>query len=211
MSPVRVAIVDDHYVVLDGLTLIIDNTPGLVSVGHASTREEAFQLVDASVPDVVVLDISLGDADGITLTRDLLAQHPALQVVILSMHADAETVRQALLAGARGYVVKGARVNDLLDAIAAVMRGDNYLHSAVTAAIIDDSIHWQRHGSQLSPREREILVLLASGQTPSQIGRTVGISVLTVRRHLANLAAKLDVHGLDSLRRYAESHGLGRD
>ena len=127
------------------------------------------------------------------------------------MHADAETVRQALLAGARGYVVKGARVNDLLDAIAAVMRGDNYLHSAVTAAIIDDSIQWQRHGSQLSPREREILVLLASGQTPAQIGRTVGISVLTVRRHLANLAAKLDVHGLDSLRRYAESHGLGRD
>jgi DNA-binding NarL/FixJ family response regulator len=210
-GPIRVGLVDDHSVVVDGLQLIIDNTPGLSVVGVAATPDQAFELVERGHPHILVLDISLGSADGITLMRDLLARHPAVRIVILSMHGDAETVRQALLAGAHGYVVKGARGDELLEAIAAVARGDRYLHSSVASAIIDDSIQWQRHGGALSPREREILALLAAGRTPGQIGGTLGISVATVRRHLANLATKLDLHGMPALRRYAVTNGLRRD
>jgi DNA-binding NarL/FixJ family response regulator len=108
-------------------------------------------------------------------------------------------------------VVKGARAAELFAAIRAVLRNERYLHSAVTAAIIDDSIHWQRSGGVLTPREREILGLLAAGRNPAQIARQIGISVFTVRRHVANLTGKLNVHGVSELRRYAETHGMGRE
>jgi two-component system NarL family response regulator len=126
------------------------------------------------------------------------------------MDRGSETVRQAMVAGAQGYVVKGARSNDLLEAIQAVWRGERYLHSSVTGAIVDDSIRFNRAGSQLSVREREILSLLASGHPPSEVSRMLGISVHTVRRHVANLSDKLGLHGMTALTRYAVEHGLIR-
>ena len=127
------------------------------------------------------------------------------------MDRGSETVRQALVAGASGYLVKGATSSELVEAIRAVGRGDRYLHSSVTAVVIDDSVRWTQTGSDLSLREREILSLLAGGRSPAEIGRTLGISVHTVRRHIANLSAKLDLHGRAALMRYAIRHGLVRD
>jgi DNA-binding NarL/FixJ family response regulator len=161
-------------------------------------------------PDVLVLDITLPDGDSLPLLRELSVQHPAVRIVVLTMHSDAETVRQALAAGASGYLVKGAHSVELFTAISAVARGERYLHSSVTGAIVDDSIRWL-HTGRMSAREREILVLLASGHPPAEIGRTLAISVHTVRRHIANLSEKLGLRGTNALTRYAIRHGLVRD
>jgi DNA-binding NarL/FixJ family response regulator len=159
---------------------------------------------------VVILDITLGDTDGIPLIAAVRAAQPRASVLVLSMHRDPETVRQALLGGAVGYLVKGAYASELLASIRAVARGERYLHSSVTDTVIDDSIRWIRAGSELTAREREVLSLFASGMSATAIGRSLGISANTVRRHLANLAAKLNLKGRPALTRYANQHGVVR-
>ena len=133
-----------------------------------------------------------------------------LRIVVLTMHSDPETVRQALAAGATGYLVKGAQSSELLEAIRAVTRGERYLHSSVTGAIVDDSMRWLQSGP-MSVREREVLTLLASGHAPAEIARRLNISVHTVRRHVANLSEKLGLRGTNALTRYAIRHGLIRN
>jgi two-component system NarL family response regulator len=144
------------------------------------------------------------------LLRGLRSRLPNLRIVVLTMHSDPETVRQALAAGAAGYLVKGAQSRELVDAIRAVARGDRYLHSSITATVVDDSIRWFETGA-MSAREREVLSLLASGQSPAQIATSLDISVHTVRRHLANVSDKLGVRGMNALTRYAIRNGLARD
>ena len=209
-GPVRIGLVDDHHLVREGLRLVLAGVDGLEVVGEASTHEEAFELVDRTRPDLLLLDLTFPEGDGLPLLGALKSLHPELRIVVLTMDRGSETVRQALVAGAQGYVVKGARTNDLLDAIAAVSNGERYLHSSVTAAIVDDSIRLNRSGAQLSIREREILTLLASGHSTSEVGAMLGISVHTVRRHVANLSDKLGIRGRGGLVRYAVEHGLIR-
>jgi DNA-binding NarL/FixJ family response regulator len=206
---IQLGIVEDHHLVREGLRLVLSTQPDLEVVGEASDAAEAFQLLEQEVLHVVLLDLTLGDVDGIQLLRSMLERRPDLKVVVVTMHRDAETVRQALLAGARGYVVKGAHSSELFEAIRAVMRGERYLHSSVTSPVVDDSVRWFQAGP-ISPREREILSLLAAGHSAADIGRSIGISIHTVRRHIANLTGKLDVHGTPALVRYAERHGLVR-
>jgi two-component system response regulator NreC len=207
---IRVGLVDDHAMVREGLRLLLGTHPDLQVIGDAATIEAAFELIDTTEMDVLVVDVTLGDADGIRLIRDARARRHNLFIVALTMHRDAETVRQALLAGAAGYVVKGATSEVLVDAIRAVARGERYLHSAVASAIINDSMQWLRSETQLSAREREILSLLAGGRTSRAIALALGISVHTVHRHLANLSAKLSVHGRAGLVRYAVENQLIR-
>ena len=126
------------------------------------------------------------------------------------MFHDAETLRQCLLAGAAGYIVKGASSADLISAIRAISRGEQYVHSSVVGLVVEDSLRWLRDGTQLSRREREVLSLLGGGRTPARIGETLGISVHTVRHHLTNTAAKVGVRGIHGLARYAREHGLAR-
>src|SRR6476661_8942950 len=147
--PIRVALVDDHTVVREGLSLVIASTSEFLVVGEAADVPEAYELVERTRPDVVLLDLTLGQVDGLPVLRGLMARHPWLHVVILTMHEDAETVRQSLLAGAQGYVVKGAQAAELFAAIRAVTKSQRYIHSSVAEAIVDDSIHWQRSGGGL--------------------------------------------------------------
>lgn len=209
-SPIRVALVDDHHLVREGLRLVLRADGRFEVVGEGSTRDSAFDIVTAEQPDVLVLDLTFPDGDALPLIRDLRTRAPQLGIVVLTMHADPESVRQALAAGASGYLIKGAQSQELFAAIEAVHRGERYLHSSVTGAIVDDSIRWLQTG-QLSVREREILTLLASGQPPAAIARTLAISVHTVRRHIANVSVKLGLHGTNALTRYAIRHGLIRD
>ncbi len=206
----RIGIIEDHALVREGLRLVLEGAPGLLVVGEAGSAASAFDLL-AAEPDVLLVDITLPDVDGIALIRALVARRPDTQVIALTMHRDAETVRQALLAGARGYVVKGARSVELIEAIRAVARGERYLHPSVTGIIVDDSIRWLQSGGTLSAREREVLSLLAAGNTSTSVARLLGISPHTVRRHAANLSAKLKVRGIAGLTRYATQHGLVRD
>jgi DNA-binding NarL/FixJ family response regulator len=209
-GPIRVALVDDHHVVRHGLRLVLTGSPGFEVVGEAATAAAALELVDATRPDVLLLDLTLADEDGIRLLRLVRSRFPEVGIVVLTMHRDSETVRQALAAGAAGYLVKGAEASDLFEAIRAVSRGERYLHSSVTGAIVEDSIRWLKAGSGLSAREREILGLVASGRSPTEVAWRLGISIHTVRRHIANLSDKLGIRGVNALTRYAIENGLIR-
>jgi len=207
---VTVGLVDDHHLIREGLRLLLSQQDDVDVVGEASTREEALALVRDQLPDIVILDITLGEADGIPLIPALRAVAPETAVLVLSMHRDAETVRQALVSGAAGYLIKGAFASELVASVRAVARGERYLHSSVTDAVINDSVHWIRSGSDLTAREREVLSLFAAGLSARAIGRSLGISQNTVRRHLANLAAKLQLKGRPALTQYATEHGIVR-
>jgi two-component system response regulator NreC len=208
MSGTTVAIVDDHGLVREGIRVLLEREPGLEVVGEASGPAEAFALADRARPDVALIDLTLGDSDGIALIRGLGVRYPETRTIAVTMHRDGETVREALLAGAAGYVVKGASRAELVAAIQAVARGDRFVHPAIAGIVVGDSIRWLRQGDRLSPREREVLRLVAGGRTASDVGQVLGISAHTVRRHVSNLSAKLGVAGRAGLTRYALEHGF---
>ena len=208
-DPVRVVVVDDHDVVREGLVLVLSREEGISVVAEAGDAQSCFAAVADQRPDVVILDLTLGDSDGIPLLRELAARNESA-ILVLTMHQDRETVRQALLAGAAGFVVKGARSSELVDAVRAVAQGDRYVHSSVAGIVVEDSVRWLRERNDLSEREREILGLVAAGLTAQMVAERLGISVHTVRRHVANISAKLGTRGLPALVRYALEHDLVR-
>jgi DNA-binding NarL/FixJ family response regulator len=210
LATITVGLVDDHHLVREGLRLVLDAHEGIDVVGEASSQAEAFELLERVVPDVLVLDMTFPDGDGLPLLHELAARHPEMRIVILTMHRDAETVRQAMAAGAAGYVVKGARSSELVQAIEAVHRHERYLHSSVTEAVVEASIAWMREGSPLTVREREILSLFGSGLSIKDISHVTGISQFTVRNHLAKVSEKVGLKGSQALVRYAIEHGLVR-
>jgi DNA-binding NarL/FixJ family response regulator len=206
---IRVALVDDHHLIREGLRLVLQGEDGLEIVGEAADHASAIELVATQRPHVLVLDLTFPEGDAMPLLRALRTRHPELRILVLTMHSDPETVRQALAAGAAGFMIKGAQSRELVEAIRAVARGDRYLHSSVTNAVVEDSLRWLEAGT-MSAREREVLSLLASGQSAAQIGKSLDISVHTVRRHLANVSSKLGIRGMNALTRYAIRNGLAR-
>lgn len=206
-GPIRVALADDHHLIREGLRLVLQGVDDFAIVGEAADHAAALEMVGRTRPDILVLDLTFPEGDALPLLRTLRDRHPELRIVVLTMHGDAETVRQALAAGAAGYLVKGAQSMELIEAIRAVVRGDRYLHSSVTASIVDDSMRWYETGA-ISPREREVLRRLASGQPPAQIAASLDISIHTVRRHIANVSEKLGIHGTSGLIRYAIRNGI---
>jgi len=210
VTPIRTILVDDHAVVREGLRLVLGQHADISVVGEAADESEAIELAERVRPDVVIMDIALGPRDGVAGIEAIIARVPQVRVLVLTMFHDAETLRQCLLAGAAGFVVKGANSSDLVEAIRAISRGERYIHSSVVGLVVDDSLRWLRDGAGLSRREREVLSLLGGGRTPARIGEALGISVHTVRRHLTNTAAKVGVRGSLGLASYARDHGLAR-
>jgi DNA-binding NarL/FixJ family response regulator len=160
-----------------------------------------------SAPDVMLVDITLDGADGIGLMQQLTDRYPHIRLLALTMHQHEETVRQTFLAGAAGFVVKGAASAELLRAIRAVANHQHYVHPVVASTVVFDSLRWLRQADRLSQREIEILRHVTAGRTAAETGEALGISAHTVRRHIANMAAKVGVHGRVGLTRYAvENH-----
>ncbi|MBA3687399.1 MAG: response regulator transcription factor [Chloroflexi bacterium] len=211
MEPIRVGIVDDHALVRDGLRLILEREPDIEVVGDAADEAGALALAASGRPHVMVVDLTLGGSDGIALLRDLTSRHPRIRLVTVTMHEHEETVRQAFLAGAAGYVVKGAPSADVITAVRAVARNQHYVHPVVASVVVVDSLRWLRQADRLTAREIEVLRLLTAGRSAAETGRALGISAHTVRRHIANVTDKAGVRGRVALARYALDHHLVQD
>lgn len=207
-SKLTVGLVEDHALFREGLMMVLEVENDIEVVGDAEGVPDAFEMVERCHPDVLLLDLSLGDANGMSLLRALADRHPATRVLVVSMHRHPETVRQAFMAGAAGYIIKSARATELVDAIRAVARGDQYVHSTVVAAVIQDSVRWQRSGQTVTAREREILAMVGAGKHAPDIAQQLSISEHTVRRHISNLAEKLGMRGISGLREYAAQQAI---
>lgn len=211
MTSIRVGIVDDHALVRDGLRLILKAEADIDVVGEASDAAGALVLARARKPDIMLVDLTLDGSDGVGLIRDLTDGNPSVRVIAVTMHLHDETVRQAFLAGAAGYVVKGAPSTDLIAALRAVAKNQRYVHPVVASVVVVDSLRWLRHEDRLSAREIEVLRLVSAGSSAAETGRILGISAHTVRRHLSNMASKVGVRGRVALTRYAMEHHLVLD
>lgn len=204
---IRVGIVDDHALVREGLRLILETQPDIEVAGDVSDVPGALELARIAQPDVILVDITLEESDGVGLMHQLRERHPGVRLIALTMHHHEETVRQAFLAGAAGFVVKGAASAELLRAVRAVASNHHYIHPVVASTVVFDSLRWLRQTDRLSPREIEILRHVTAGRTAAETGEALGISAHTVRRHVANMATKIGVRGRVGLTRYAvENH-----
>ena len=208
---IRVVVADDHHLVRQGIRALLERADDIQIVAEAPDGNEAVQLVEQLTPSVLVIDISMPRLNGIQALEQLRARNLTTQVVILTMHFDETLIRQALQGGARAYVLKDAFVDELLVAIRAADRGETYLGPAIADVLVNDFLSAKPITTpfeQLSPREREVLKLVAEGHTNSEIGQMLSITVKTVEKHRANLMTTLNVHDLAGLIRIAIKHGL---
>ena len=201
---IRLLIVDDHPLVRDGLRLRLASLPGVVSVCEAGNADEAWARMTPTheAPNLVLMDVGMKDISGIDLTAALLARHPELRVLMLSMYDNPEYVQRALQAGARGYVLKDAPAADIVSALQTVAEGGTYLSPAVAGRLF----RGQAPRPVLTPREAEILAALGHGHSSKQIARDLDLSVRTVETHRQSIKRKLGLEGQAELIRYAVEH-----
>ena len=207
---IRVLIVDDHAVVRAGLRLLLDAEDDIETVGEAGNAREAIFETRSTKPDVVLMDVVLGDKSGIDVTPELIHEQPQARVLVLSMQDDPRYVREAFAAGAHGYVLKEAADTELVTAVREVARGGSYVHPALGArmAAADAAAADAAEHDPLSDREREVLRLLALGHTNQEIAEMLFISVRTAETHRAHIMQKLRLETRAELVRYALAQGL---
>ncbi|MBS7779726.1 response regulator transcription factor [Acidovorax sp. CCYZU-2555] len=201
-ASVRVLLVDDHPLVRDGIRMRLGITDHIVVVGEAASVAEAAELAQALQPDVVVTDIRMPGASGIELVAQFAQTFPDLRIVVLSMHRDPEYVRRALDLGALAYVLKDGAAQQLLDAIDAVVQGCIYLSPGLQE-LLGECAPLQRSSRPITPKEAEVLHLLAQGRSSREIAQTLGASVRTIETHRLHLRRKLRVDGQAALVKYA--------
>lgn len=205
----RVLLADDHAVVRQGFRFILEAQADMEVVGEAANGREAVDRAEQLKPDVVVMDVSMPELNGIEATRRIGEAAPRTRVLALSMHKDSVYVREILKAGARGYLLKDAYDNDLVSAVRAVARGDGYLSPAVSDAVLSD---YRKHVTDpidlLSSREREVLQIIAEGKTNKEIAALLNLSVYTVEAHRGRIMEKLNLHSTGELVRFAIRNGL---
>jgi DNA-binding NarL/FixJ family response regulator len=208
--PIRILLADDHGVLRAGLRVLLNAEPGLQVVGEAASGHETLRVAGELRPDIVLLDLSLPDLNGIEVTRRLKASLPETHVLILTLHEDERLLREAMQVGAAGYIIKRAVEAELINAVRAVWRGDLYVHPAMTRALLrkDSFASDERAVEPLTPRDVEVLRLIAQGYTNREAAGVLGISVRTVESHRANIMDKLGLRGRAELVRYAREHGL---
>jgi len=208
----RVVIVDDHAIVRAGLRALLFEEAAFELVGEAAGGYEALELVEKTKPDVLILDLSMPDLDGISVTRKIKPNYPDLKILILTLHEDGALLREAIKAGAAGYILKRAAEAELISAIRTILRGDLYVDPSMVRGLLEESRQVQVKQSDptesLTPRETEILRLIVEGYTNRQIGQELNISIRTVEGHRANISDKLGLHSRVELVRYARKSGL---
>ena len=212
MANVRILLADDHAMLRDGVRMVLESHPGFEVVGTADNGRDAVRLAEELQPDIAVVDVAMPELNGLEATRAIRNTSPETAIVVLSMHEGEEYLREALRAGAAGYVLKRAAAKELVGAINAVRRGDKYLDPALTDTLISDYVRQVERGDDtpdsLTDRELEVLKLVAEGHTNRQIALQLNISIKTVQTHRANLMDKLNLHDRTELVRYAIRRGL---
>ncbi|MEK6719769.1 MAG: response regulator transcription factor [Chloroflexota bacterium] len=211
---VRVVVVDDHTLVRQGIVGLLASQPDIDVVGQAGNAREAMALIASVAPDVVLMDIAMPGQSGLDATREIRDRFPAVQVLVVTIHDREDYLFQALRAGAAGYVLKGAEVQDLLEAVRTVQRGEVYLLPSITKKLVADYLRRSQAGEDrttydgLTDRQREILGLIAQGLTTNAIAAALFLSPHTVQSHRDHIMAKLDLHSKAALIKYAIAHGL---
>jgi DNA-binding NarL/FixJ family response regulator len=205
----RILLADDHTVVRSGFRMLLAAQPDMDVVGEASNGREAVELALQLQPDVIVMDVTMPELNGIEATRRIAQDVPRARVLALSMHKDAVYVREILRAGARGYLLKDSGEHDLIAAVRSVAKGEGFLSPAVSDAVLSD---YRKHVTDpidlLSSREREVLQLIAEGKTNKEIANVLNLSVYTVEAHRGRVMEKLNLHSTGELVRFAVRNGL---
>lgn len=205
----RILLADDHSIVRQGFRMILSAQPDMEVIGEASNGREAVEQSAALQPDVIVMDVSMPELNGIEATRRIAETTPRARVLALSMHRDSVYVREILRAGARGYLLKDAQESDFLAAVRAIAKGDGYLSPAVSDAVLSD---YRKHVTDpidlLTSREREVLQMIAEGKTNKEIASILNLSVYTVEAHRGRIMEKLNLHSTGELVRFAIRNGL---
>jgi DNA-binding NarL/FixJ family response regulator len=212
MSPVRVLLADDHTLVRAGIRSLLESLPGVEVIAESGDGREALELILQHGPDVALLDIGMPGLNGLEVARRTAEESPRTRSIILSMHADATYVRQALRAGVSGYLLKGAAVAELPLAIESVMRGQTYLTPRISQAVVEGFL---REGNvdpdpleALTARQREILQAIAEGKSTKEIAQILDLSAKTVETHRMRIMERLGIHDVPGLVRFAIRAGL---
>jgi len=212
MSPMRILLADDHILVRAGIRALLEGLEGVTVVAEAGNGNEVLELARTHRPDVVLLDISMPGLGGLEASAQLKQEFPGVRVVMLSMHANEEYVLQALRAGAAGYMLKDSATAELEIALKAVMQGETYLSPPISKQVVEGYV--QRVGAEqpapdnLTPRQRQVLQLIAEGHSTKEIAFRLELSVKTVETHRAQLMERLQIHDIAGLVRYAIRSGL---
>jgi len=208
-SAIRILLADDHEVVRRGFRMLLAAQPDMDVVGEASNGREATDLAAELQPEIVIMDVSMPELNGIEATRRIARDCPKVRVLALSMHKDAVYVREILRAGARGYLLKDCGEKELIAAVRGISQGQGYLSPEIADAVLDD---YRKHVTNpidlLSTREREVLQLIAESRTNKEIAASLSLSVYTVEAHRGRIMEKLNLHSIGELVRFAMRNGL---
>ncbi len=214
MKKIRVLIAEDHTIVRQGLCALLRSEPDIEVVGEASDGSEAVEMAERLNPDIILMDIGMRTLNGLDATRKIKKTLPHIRILVLTMYDNEEWIFQILKAGATGYLIKDSAMTDLISAIRAVHRGDSYLSPSISRKVIDDYIRRAEGGEKasaadlLSGREREILQLIAEGNSIPKVASLLCISKKTVEAHKNHIMEKLGIHDKVGLIKYAIRKGL---
>lgn len=214
LAQIRILLADDHTIIRSGLRLLLEQQPDFKVVAEAANGREAVELVSKHHPEIAVLDIGMPELNGIEATQQIVSREPVTHVVILSMHSDEGYVLRALRAGARGYILKNSAEADLIRAVRAASEGKSFFSPVISKMLLEDYIrqirdkHVEDSYDLLTPREREILQLLAEGKTNKDVANILKLSLYTVETHRGNILEKLNLHGTPELILYAVRKGI---
>lgn len=208
----RIVIADNHPLLRQGLRQAIDSEEGLSVVGEADDGEEALALIERRRPDIAVLDITMPKMDGFELARAMREKGLPARIIFLTIHDEEDMVNEALDLGARGYVLKEGAIKEIVFGIRAVIDGQSYLSPSITAHLVNRQrraaalVNRKPSLNELSPRERQILRLIAETKTSKEVAAALGIDYRTVENHRNNICRKLDLHGANALLTFALNH-----
>lgn len=208
----KILIADDHQIVVDGIRSLLDPLDGIIIIGAASSGRDAVLLSNQHKPDIVIMDISMPDLNGIDAARQITQNNPDCKVIILSMHSSKSFVTQALEAGVSGYILKQSAFRELESAIRAIVSGEIYLSPKITGIVVNDYIRnvssIDSTSAQLTSREREIVQLIAEGKSSKEIADILHTSPKTIENHRFHIMEKLNLHTIAELVKYAIREGL---